>query len=211
MDKKPKILIHCPIGYMYEESYNSILNLDTTGLEVDFYFTYFNPIDPRWDEQGREKDSRWRYNIAFKMNKARQIVLAFKYDFMLNVESDMIIPKNTLKELLKYAKLNNVVGALYRARAGRNPNTPLCLHIKMPNGQITWPDEDYIKDKEVIEAYTIPFGCTLFGRRVLELINFKEGIDGTFALETDRLGIKKLVITSVRAKHIDRNGIIWEV
>jgi len=207
--RKIRVLIHCPIGFWQPKSYESIMNLDTSDLEVDIFFTVSNPIDPSYNMKGIETNPRWRYNIAYKMNKAREIVLNEDYDYLFNVEHDMIIPENALKKLIDYIDYNTVVGGLYRCRKIRNPKNPLCFHIKLPDGRGVWVDDNYIEGKEKIEVYVIPFGCTLIGREVLEQVEFDPGIDGTFASKTDNLGIKKYIITSVICGHIDRDGIIY--
>jgi len=204
-----KVLVHYPVAIWQKQSYESVLNLDTEGLYVDFYITCYNPVNPNYDGRGIEKNPKWRENIAFKMNKARALVLNFNYDYLLNIEHDMIVPRNALKELLKYATPNRVLCALYRCRKIRNNKAPLCFHKKFEDGRITWVEDNYVKDKEMIEVYTIPFGCTLFGKNVLQKISFKDGIDGTFAVETDKLNIKKYIITKVVCGHIDRDGVIY--
>ena len=211
MEDRVKVLIHSPIGIWHTKSYQSIIAMDVEGIETDILFTVYNPNSPEYDEQGKETISDWKHNIAYKMNKAREIVLEQGYDYLLNIEHDMIVPKDGLKTLLKYAKPNNVTGGLYRARPGRNPIAPLCLKVKYPNCRIDWPTSDEIVNKEIINnVYVIPFGFTLFGKEVLKKIRFNEKIDGGFANETAYKKIEKIIIPSVVCGHIDRDGtILW--
>lgn len=140
------------------------------------------------------------------MNKAREICLRQGYDFLFNVEHDIILPKDALQKLLKYAKHDNCVSGVYRQRPLRHKETPICCKTK----DNKWPKWEDIKDKETVPLWIIPFGCLLIGRKVLEKVEFDQAIDGSFANKTEQLGIEKLLVTSVICGHIERDGkVLW--
>lgn len=205
MPKVVKVLIHAPVSIWHEMSYKSILGLDLSGIEADILFTVYDPEPPNYDKNGRETNPKWGLNVAYKMNKARDIVLKFGYDYLFNIEHDVIVPPDALKKLLKYAKPNNCVSGLYRCRKLRNNMAPLCAKTLDKE----WPKWEDVKDKEVVPLWIIAFGCILIGREVLEKIEFDGGIDGSFAHKTDQLGIEKLLVPSVICGHIDRDGTIY--
>jgi len=200
-----RVLIHSAIGIFNEKSYNSILNLDTTGIEADILFTVYNPENPMYDDNGQETNNKWGVNVAYKMNKAREIVLKHNYDYLFNIEHDVIVPPDALKKLLKYADMDSCISGLYRCRKMRNLETPLCCKTK----DRKWPEYEDIKDKEYVDLWIIAFGCILIGRNVLEKIQFDRSIDAAFANKTDELNIRKIVVPSVMCGHIDRDGKIY--
>lgn len=200
-----KVLIHSAIGILNEKSYKSILNLDTTGIEADILFTVYNPEDPRYNDKGQETNNKWGINVAYKMNKAREIALKHGYDYLFNIEHDVIVPKDALKGLLKYANKDSCVSGLYRCRKMRNLETPLCCKTK----DRKWPKYEDIKDREYVDLWIIAFGCILIGRNVLERIEFDASIDAGFANKTNELGIRKIVVPSVMCGHMDRDGVIY--
>lgn len=205
MGKLYKILVHCPISIRNNICYDSIINIDPIGHSVDFLFNMSNKYDPQYNK-GIEQNPLWGHNVADKMNRAKKMVLDNGYDFMLNIEHDMIIPKDILRMVSMCGEYECVTG-LYRARKNRNKNTPLCL--KTINKE--WPLYEDIKDKERVGLWIIPFGCILIPNKVLKDITFDAGIDGSFAGRTDTLGIKKYVIPSIICDHVDRDGVVYKV
>ncbi len=201
-----KILIHSPIGIFNKMSYESILSINTLGCSADFLFTVYNIHNPEY-KNGVETNPLWGHNIADKMNKARKMVIDNKYDYMLNIEHDVVVPNNIISEFMKYASDYDVLTGLYRARKIRNNKTPLCLKTVDKE----WAYYNNIKDKEKVRLWIIPFGCMFIPRHVLDDIEFEPGIDGAFAGITDKLGIKKYAIPSIICDHIDRDGIIYKV
>ncbi len=209
MDRLYKILIHSPIGIFNSLSYESILNIDTLGYDVNFFFTVHNIYDPEY-KNGIETNSLWGNNVAAKMNNARIMAINDRYDYMLNIEHDVIVPKNILSEMIRHIDNDDnyeVLTGLYRARKIRNNKSPLCLKTIDKE----WPLYNDIKDKDKVRLWIIPFGCMFIPSRVLEDITFEPGLDGAFAGLSDKLGIKKYVIPSIICGHVDRDGKIYKV
>lgn len=203
---EPKVLIHSPVAIIHKQSLESILNMETDGIYVSYFINRTDPYDPKYNADGIETNPMWALNIEYKMNVAREICISQGYDFMLNIEHDVIVPKDCLKELLKYASRDSVVGGLYRCRPTRNKEAPLCF--KYHNGKWAYKYSE-VKNEDKIDVWIIPFGCTLFGIDVLKQIPFKRGIDGSFATDTKNANIKKYIIPSVICGHIDRDGTVY--
>lgn len=138
------------------------------------------------------------------MNKARELALIGNYDFLLNIEDDIIIPENTIEILLDYYQKTKmpIISGLYRL--WKNPHKLLC-------GKIAPKRLLYEQDvtAPIIELYLVCFGCILVHRKVLEKVQF-DGTDGDFAQKTHRLGFKKILIPELKCGHVANNGeVVW--
>jgi len=202
-----RILIHTPVVKPNWLNIISTLELRKP-VRFAWYITKGQDNQNIYDIRGQETDGRWRKFVADKMNRARELVLSEGYDYMLNIEHDHMFTPNTLELLLKHAKPDIYISALYRPRPSRNPRSVYCLHIKAQRGG-RFPDKEFVDSNELIKAFTVVFGFTLFGRKVLERLDFDEGLDGTFAWKAERVGIKRYVLTTARIAHIDRDGKVY--
>ena len=210
-----RILVHCPIlrhcnsnkgkRHKYCEArkslFKAIKHLDTkeheSPLDIDVFFTYSELVNP--------KSSGWLKNLEYKMNKAREIVITQNYDFLLNIEDDIIIPKDTIPVLLNYYEKTKapIISGLYRL--WKNKYKLLCGKV-LPK---KWLKEEHIENKDFIELYLVCFGCTLIHRDVLVKVKFN-GTDGDFAKQTHQLGFKKILVPSLKCGHIFEEGeVIW--
>ena len=198
------ILIHSPLYHKDPKWYKSILNIEIPeNFKVDYFFSYYHEVPPKLNKDGDYDPTPLNVNLPVKMNRAREIALNGKYDAILNVEDDTIVPKTVLEDL--WNAPFDVSGALYRLRKIKYYNTPICAR---PINETRWLNDHEAKTLEYVECSLVAFGCTLIHRRVFEKIPFY--MDGQYCNELKKEGFKMGVVTKCRCGHVDRNGdIMW--
>jgi len=184
------------------ECFEAIRALDPGPYHVDWLLTNENPFHGQF----------WPQNVALNLNKAREIVLSMGYEYLMIVESDVIIPKDALIRLMDVTGPDIVTCGLYRCRPSTHKTTAYMIgkinedNPLMQRNILLGKDFEY---GEVIEVTHTGFGCVLIPRNVLERIEFDEGIDVTFCWNCRKLGILLLCHTGVRCGHKDRDGRIY--
>ena len=186
-----KVLAHFVQHLKIEEARSAFLNIDTDGYEVDFFIDGYDPLPSKYNGP---MDDNGKANLCRKMRKARKLVLVNGYDYLFNVEHDVVVPRDALIKLLGAGK--EFICGLYRYRKSRCKEEKLMV-------QFTGAKPLYKPGDEVLNAYIIPWGCTLFSRHVLSEVPFGELMDGQYCGECERAGISRWVHTGVVCKHID--------
>ncbi len=147
--KVKKILIAIPTAkYIEPETFKSIYDLDVPeGYETDFQFFYGYQVD-----QIRNLSAEW----------------AKSYDYMLSVDSDIILPKDTLTKMLAADK--DIITGLYIQRI---PNTHTVeVYMVTPNGGMTNIPYELLKDKGVVEVAGCGFGVCLVKGEVFRKMEY---------------------------------------
>ena len=186
-----KILAHFVQHLKIEEAINAFLNIDTNGYQVDFFIDAYDPLFSSYDDK---MDDNGKHNLLFKMRKARRLVLQGDYDYLFNVEHDVVVPKDALVKLVEAKK--NLICGLYRYRHTRCKEEML-----MP--QFAGAKPLAKPGDEILNACVIPWGCTLFSQYILDVLPFGNLMDGQYCGECKKLGIPRWVHTGVMCKHID--------
>lgn len=142
-----KILIGMPTArYIEPETFKSIWDQSVPdGYVVDFVPFYSDQID----------DVR---------NDIAQYVIDHDYDYLFSVDSDIVVPPNTLSRFLEQDR--DMITGVYIQRI---PNTHVVeVYGATPGGgrqQIPW---DLLKGRGTVEVAGCGFGCVLIKRSVLE-------------------------------------------
>lgn len=200
-----RVLIHSPISNNCEEFWESIRNIDTSGFEVDFYFTYTNIVPLRTDDKGNYNVSDLKKNLTYKMEKARKMVLEGGYDYLLNFEDDHIIPPNVLHELIKWKK--DAVSGVYRLRPSKYSSTPIAATRYDTR---KWVTKEDLEETDLLRIDLMAWGCMLLSRKALEKCSFEDVLDGQYKMRLEQAGIERWLATKVHVGHIDREGsVIW--
>ena len=199
-----KILAHMPrrnwpekykkVKEYLKRAIDAFLKIDIGNNKVSFLVadndTYSTKVGGIMDMYGI-------FNLVFKMENARHIALEQGYDYLFNVEHDNVVPKNALLHLLQWEK--DVVGGLYRYRGSRAKGSPIMpdfVGVSAPTALL---------DKGLFPARLVPWGCTLFSKKALATVSFRDGLDGRYAIDCRKEGIKQWVDWDLRVKHLD-----WE-
>lgn len=148
-DEVKTILIAIPTAkYIEVETFKSLWDLDVPeGYKLDFQYFYGYNID-----QIRNLVSEW----------------AKKYDYLLSVDSDIILPKDTLTKMLAADK--DIISGLYIQRI---PNTHTVeIYMVTPTGGMTNIPYEMLKDKGIVEVAGCGFGACLVKGEVFRKMEY---------------------------------------
>lgn len=195
-----KILVYCPLNpnppKLWRRTAESIHKLQWAGPLDVLFAANDNPHTRPYD------------NITHQYNKARELALYGGYDALLCVESDMIVPPETLIKLA--ACDGDVAYALYVFRHGWRKWSAY-TELEAARGVSISDDlgAAAIAWGRVLDVAGVGLGCTLIKRRVLETLVFhltpgreeKESCDWAFALDCQLHGFTQHCDLSVVCGH----------
>lgn len=198
MQRKKRILIAIPTSkYIEPETFKSLYDLDIPeGYETEFQFFYGYSIS-----QIRNLIAEW----------------AKHYDYLFSVDSDIVLPKNTLRNFIAADK--DIISGLYIQRI---PNThTLEIYMDTPNGGCTNMPYELIKNRGIVEIAGCGFGCVLIKSEVFRTIpyphfeyhsaiNHRDTIseDIDFAIKARKHGFKLWADSSIHCEHIGNTKFI---
>ena len=149
MSYTKKILVAIPTNkYIEPETFKSLWDLEVPeGYELDFQYFYGYQID-----QIRNLIADW----------------AKRYDYLLSVDSDIIVPKDALVKMIRANK--DIISGLYIQRI---PNThTLEVYMNTPAGGCTNIPYALLKGKGVVEIAACGMGCALIKSEVFRQLNY---------------------------------------
>ncbi|MCK9369104.1 glycosyltransferase [Candidatus Dojkabacteria bacterium] len=186
-----RILIAIPTAkYVETATMKSIYDLDVPeGYDTDLQFFYGYNID-----QVRNLIADW----------------ALKYDYLFSVDSDIILPNDSLNKLIGHDK--DIVSGIYRQRKNEHI---LEIYDTNPFGGVINKPYWQIKDKGLVEIAACGFGCVLIKSDVIKGIGYpqfvyKSAIDHKDTISEDiyfcgkarKLGYSVWVDSSILCSHI---------
>jgi FkbM family methyltransferase len=189
--KTKKILIAIPTAkYIEPETFKAIYDLDVPdGYETDFQFFFGYNVD-----QVRNLIAHW----------------AQHYDYLFSIDSDIVMPRDTLTKFLKHDK--DIVTGMYIQRI---PGTH-ALELYGFNGRIPY---EVIKNQGLVEIDGCGFGCVLVKSEVFKKVGYPQFVyhsaidhkdtiseDTDFCRKARENGFKIFVDTSVKCGH---KGTTW--
>ena len=144
-----RILVASPVQeYMEVETFKSLWGLDVPeGYQLDLNIEKSNNIS-----QIRNLISEW----------------AKSYDYLFSLDSDIVLPKDTLTKMLAADK--DIISGLYIQRI---PNThTLEVYMDTPNGGCTNIPYELIKDRGVVEIAACGMGAALIKSEVFRKMEY---------------------------------------
>ncbi|MFA5132761.1 MAG: hypothetical protein WC444_05570 [Candidatus Paceibacterota bacterium] len=161
------------------------------------------------------------YMLSQARDLIRQKAVDEGYDYLMSVDSDMIIPHNTITDLIRYDK--DCIGYPYNifARKGQRStpcvtrsgkmymqDTPQTEGNKYRRGLdlLSWNDIRYIK-ADIARVYGAGLGCCLIKRKVLENTRFRShpdiciGEDVWYWNEVNEKGYEMWIVPRKRPIH----------
>ncbi|NIM46670.1 MAG: hypothetical protein GTN40_00725 [Candidatus Aenigmarchaeota archaeon] len=185
----------------------------TNTINSDFFLNFLNIIN----ENITKYDIRLVFSKRFPLDAARnelvEKALLENPDYLWFIDSDMLIPPNTLDNL--FAKDKDIISALYFQR--KPPYRPV---VCMKNKEGKYKLLDFVKLNALHEVDIVGFGCVLVKKEVFEKLKergyntffeFKNihtdiveqlNEDMTFCENAKKEGFKVFLDTSIVCKHI---------
>lgn len=197
-NKKKRILIAVPTAkYIEVETFKSIYDLEIPGgYETEFQFFYGYEIS-----QIRNLASDW----------------AKSYDYLLFVDSDIVLPKDSLKKMLSVDK--DIITGLYIQRI---PDTHILeVYMNTANGGTTNIPYELIDGRGVVEIAACGMGCCLIKSEVFRTVEYphfyyKSALtmrdtvseDVYFCNKARHHGFKVWADESIRCEHIGQQKFV---
>lgn len=167
----------------------------------------------------------WDENPFVRICNSRNFIINYflqhDYEYLLSVDTDTIIPKNTIEKLLKHKK--DLVGFLcHMGTKIKVPSVFKSGHIVFKGRKglnfYSWKELKAIK-KDLIPVYAVSVSCLLIHRKVFEAnVRFRFtpylliGEDLWFFAECNEKGFQFWLDKSIRVKHYnkDRRMLRWK-
>lgn len=200
-----RVMVVTPTHRLEPETVRSIFAMTTVG-PTDYFFTRDNPFD-----QGTRKGY---YNIEHNLKKARALFLKGNYEAMLIVESDMIVPPDTIERLSRIDA--DVAGGLYFMRHGPN-GTPNAFEFVQgfPDDLSATIRPRDIATGRVLRTNGVCMGVVLIRRHVIKSTPFRlsgddsAAPDWAFMIDCNRAGYVTAVDTSLHCGHIRPDRVAY--
>lgn len=197
-DRVKTILIAIPTNrYVETDTFKSLYDLEVPeGYKTELQFFYGYQID-----QIRNLIGEW----------------SKKYDYLLSVDSDIVLPPDSLKKMLSADK--DIISGLYIQRI---PNThTLEVYMDTPNGGVTNIPYEYIDGCGVVEIAACGMGCALIKGDVFRKLEYphffyKSALDHRettsedvyFCLKARQAGFTVWADESIRCEHIGQTKFL---
>jgi FkbM family methyltransferase len=191
-DRNKRILIAIPTNRNIEaETFKSIYDLTVpAGYSTDFQFFYGYQVD-----QVRNLIAEW----------------GKRYDYLFCVDSDIVLPKDTLVKMLAADK--DIISGLYIQR--KPDQHTLEIYRDNSYGGVSNISYNELRDKGVVEVAACGMGCCLINSQVLITMSYPHFVyksalnhadtfseDIYFCLQARRLGFKVWADTSIHCDHL---------
>jgi len=192
---KKKILVAIPTAkYIEVETFKSLWDLNVPdGHELDFQYFY-----------------------GYSISQIRNLVAdwAKRYDYLFSVDSDVVLPKDTLTKMIAADK--DIISGLYIQRI---PNThTLEVYMDTPNGGCTNIPYQLIQNRGIVEIAACGMGCALIKGEVFrkmpyphffykEALNHKDTVseDVYFCMKAREHGFAVWADASIQCDHKGTN------
>jgi hypothetical protein len=205
------VLVYCPLSSREPEIHHRTL-ASITALEWDGLMEFVCGRDGTTALPGSLEGNR---NITKKYNEARRMALDNDFDALFTIESDMIIPSNSLLRLSQVDA--DVAYGLYVSRHGKHPWLAFERVTPEVRGSRSFGDTQEQRRAlwgKVVETAGVGMGCTWIWRNVLEDIEFRvedEYIanDWYFSLDLQRNGYTQKHDCGLICGHIDGYATYW--
>lgn len=198
-----RIVIGVPTAkYIEAETFQSIYDLQIPdGCEV--HFQYF-----------------WGYNVDQVRNIMTQWMLQNHFDYMLNVDSDIILPPDALVRLMQaQTPTVGITSGVYIQRKQGERIPEIYVHDARTGGQRNIHISDVQADT-CLQVEGVGFGCCLVHRRVYEAVGnpwfvYHDNIDFSRVVSEDvhfcdqarKKGFEIQVVTGVKCGHISKTTL----
>jgi glycosyltransferase involved in cell wall biosynthesis len=193
-EKKLEILIGIPTAkYIETDTFKSIFDL-IVPENVNLHFQYF-----------------YGYNIAQIRNLMADYTIRNNFDYMFWVDSDIVLPRDTLVKLLGHNK--DIVSGVYIQRKPDHKTPEVYLPTEFGGMRNATAEE--VANPQLLEVAGCGFGCVLTKREVLSDIGYPQfayksaldhkdtvSEDVDFCMKAAQKNYKVYVDTSIKCDHL---------
>ena len=149
--------------------------------------------------------------LAYNRNLLREKVLREDYGYFINIDQDVLPPKDIIQRMLKHNK--KIVTGIYYNPWTKDNKTKLIAtiwrqHPKNPKKMIN-VREGIVQGNNFIKIDYCGSGCLLIHKDVLEKIKFRydlnigNGVDDVFfCIDAKKYGFEIYADTSIKCKHL---------
>ena len=220
MQKQPKVLVGCPVSdyheYCTDEFIESIKTLSYPNYDV---LLVDNSKDDRFYNSIKDKVPivKGKYfpsihnRLVYNRNMLRQKALDEDYDYFLNIDQDVVPPRDMIEKMLNHNK--NIVTGVYFNPWERNGEKRILATIwicaRNDPKKLVPIKQDLVAGDNLIKIDSCGSGCLMIHRRVLEKIKFRydlsegEGVDDVFfCQDAKKEGFEIYADTSIKCKHM---------
>ena len=225
MPNKTKILVGAPISDLYryclEEFLSAIKNLSYDNYDIllidnsEKEELYKELLEKGFNVKRIPYYKKTRERVARSHNLLREYALENNYDYLLNLDQDVIPPENVIKKLLSHDK--KIVMGLYFGhhfvdQLNKTMVMPFAWQFTNKN-QGHWGDVRYLNPDEVWNDRLLKIaftgaGCMFIHRDVLKKVKFRYSDeydvwdDRWFGYDAYANGFEVFLDTSVKCKHL---------
>lgn len=226
MQGQPKILVGCPVSdyheYCTDEFIESIKTLSYPNYDI---LLVDNSKDDRFYNSIKDKVPTIRGNyfpsihdrLIYNRNLLRQKALDGGYEYFLNIDQDVVPPRDVIERMLNHNK--DVITGLYFNPWERGGEKRLLATIwicsRNDPKKLVPVKQDIVAGNNLIRIDSCGSGCLIIHRNVLEKIRFRydlsegEGVDDFFfCRDAKKEGFDIYADTSIKCKHL-LSGRTW--
>ncbi len=225
-EENPRVLVGCPVSdyheYCTKEYLKSIKSLTYANYDI---LLVDNSKDDRFYNAIKDKVPVTKGNyfpsiherLAYNRNMLRQKVLDEGYEYFLNIDQDVVPPKDVIERILSHNK--NVITGIYFNPWERNGEKRLLATIwvcaRNNPKKLVPVEQGIVAGNNLIKIDSCGSGCLMVHRSVLERIKFRynlsegEGVDDVFfCQDAKKEGFDIYADTSIKCKHM-LSGRTW--
>lgn len=175
-ERLDKILVYCPMSPKTEPDNPLQVRVFGRSLQSIMRLEHHGELTLVFEAEDHPKINNSYKHIVWRYNKARQMALDGEYDALFTVESDIVLPQDTLPKLEQLVTYHgaDVAYGLYVNRHGLRRWLVTDVHRM---GYAEFLSDNIEKAKRVFgHPYTsvgVGMGCTLITRPVFEKIDFR--------------------------------------
>jgi len=221
-----KILIGAPTTRSKEYCFNEFIQ----GIKNQSHTKYDIVVAISHEEKDYQDELKkrglkvieWSGDVKAKIERivnARNIIRKFflkgGYDYLLWIDSDIVLPPNAVEKLLSHEK--ELVTGVYAGRLSVENTTQI---LPVLYGLTDDPEfagqysMDAVLGDDFFEIAAAGLGCCLVKRNVLEKVNIRyykdtmAGEDIAFFEDSRKAGFKAYADTSVKCRHMEADGVL---
>jgi GT2 family glycosyltransferase len=231
--QQPRVLVGAPISdhheYCWETFVQTLKNLTYPHIEILLIDNskeerFYKKVKKDFPVERIPYHPDVRVRLAQSRNILREKAVREKFDYMYNLDQDVVPPKEVIERLLHHKK-QIVTGVYWNkfTKIGQKNltyETRLCpvLWVKSKEDpeKLVFVRKEVIEQNKLIRVDLCGTGCILIATEVLKKISFRyekqeSGVDDSFfCIDAAKLGYNIYADTSIKCvHHVDKRPISW--